>query len=34
MNGEGAWRRRAESVLAIVVAIAVLWVALSALGGS
>jgi hypothetical protein len=34
MNGAGAWRRRAESVLAIVVAIAVLWVALSALGGS
>lgn len=33
-NGDGAWRRRAESILAVVVAIAVLWVALAALGGA
>ena len=33
-DGAGAWRRRAETILAIVVAIAVLWVALTALGGS
>jgi hypothetical protein len=33
-NGEGAWRRRAESILAVLVAIAVLWVALTALGGT
>ena len=33
-DGTGAWRRRAETVLAIAVAIAVLWVALTALGGS
>jgi RsiW-degrading membrane proteinase PrsW (M82 family) len=32
-NGEGAGRRQAESILAVVVAIAVLWVALTALGG-
>ena len=34
VDSQGAWRRRAESVLAVVVAIAVLWVALSALGGA
>jgi RsiW-degrading membrane proteinase PrsW (M82 family) len=33
-DGQGAWRRRAESVLAVAVGIAVLWVALSALGGA
>jgi RsiW-degrading membrane proteinase PrsW (M82 family) len=32
--GDGSWRRRADTVLAVVVAIAVLWVALTALGGS
>jgi hypothetical protein len=34
VDGQSAWRRRGESVLAVVVAIAVLWVALSALGGA
>ena len=33
-DGQDAWRRRGESVLAVVVAIVVLWVALSALGGA
>ena len=33
-DGQSAWRRRGESVLAVVVAIVVLWVALSALGGA
>jgi RsiW-degrading membrane proteinase PrsW (M82 family) len=33
-DGQGAARRRAESILAVVVAVAVLWVALTALGGA